>query len=200
MKDKKKLRLCDKLRIDQYPIASHKETKLRKDIAIKEVLAKLPIEELERSMGSFLEPMREQVPDKRLKGVIPLANQGILGSESPVVTQRAQTVARTKSGVWAAAKRIYRFLHNERFSHSELEKGLYEMSRTSVEQEEPAYAVVALAPVNIEKPYTRELEGVSTVYKSTPPDLNGQARLTSGYPAMTASVVNTKIPAMTYAN
>jgi len=69
-----------------------------------------------------------------------------------------------------------------------------------VDQEGPAYAVVALDPVNFEKPYTRQLEGVSTVYKSTPPDLNGQARLTSGYPAMTANVVNTKIPAVTYAN
>jgi hypothetical protein len=44
------------------------------------------------------------------------------------------------------------------------------------------------------------LEGVSTVYKSTPPQLNGQARLTRGYPAITATVVNTKIPAVTYAN
>ncbi|MBN1218401.1 MAG: hypothetical protein JXM69_05705 [Anaerolineae bacterium] len=41
---------------------------------------------------------------------------------------------------------------------------------------------------------------MSTVYKSTPPQLNGQARLTSGYPAITASVVNTRVPAVTYAN
>ena len=91
------------------------------DIAIKEVLAKLPIDELDTSLEKFVEPMREQVPDKRLKGVITLAIQGILGNESPVVTHMAQTVARTKSGVWAAAKRIYRFLQNPRFSSSELE-------------------------------------------------------------------------------
>jgi len=171
-----------------------------RNIAMKEVLVKLPIRELGTSLETFLKPMMEQVPDKRSKGVIPLAIEGILGSESPVVLQMAQTVARTKSGVWAAAKRVYRFLKNERFSHQELERGLYEMSRISVDQEAPAYAVVALDPVNFEKPYTRELEGVSTVYKSTPPALNGQARLTSGYPAITASVVNTKIPAVTYAN
>jgi len=76
-------------------------------------------------------------------------------------------------------------LKNERFSHKDLANGLYEISRLSVEQEEPAYVVVALDPVNFEKVYTRELEGVSTVSKSTPPDRNGQARLTSGYPAMT---------------
>jgi hypothetical protein len=60
--------------------------------------------------------------------------------------------------------------------------------------------VVALDPVNFEKPYTRALEGVSTVRKSTPPDLNGQARLTRGYPAVTAAVVNTQVPAVTYAH
>jgi hypothetical protein len=62
------------------------------------------------------------------------------------------------------------------------------------------YLVVALDPVNFEKPYTTQLEGVSTVYKSTPPQRNGQARLTPGYPAITATVVNTKVPAVTYAN
>ncbi len=170
------------------------------DIAIKEVLGKLPLEELEGSLAEFVEPMMEKMPEQRLKSVISLAIEGILGSESPVVSQMSQNVARTESGVWAAAKRIYRFLSNSRFSHQELAQGLYEMSRESVDEEAPEYAVVALDPVNFEKPYTKKLEGVSTVRKSTPPDINGKARLTSGYPAMTASVVNTKIPAITYAN
>lgn len=171
-----------------------------KDITVKEVLAKLPGRELERSMRTFLRPIMEYLPDKRLQEVVPLAVQGILGSESPVVTQMAQSVARYDSGVWAAAKRIYRFVANERFDHQQLAQGLYEISRASVDQEAPSYVVVALDPVNFEKPYTSQLEGVSTVYKSRPPDINGQARLTSGYPAMTVSVVNTKIPAVTYAN
>ena len=122
-----------------------------KDIAIKETLGKLPVEELETSIETYLKPMIKQVPDKRLQGVICLSIQGILGSESPVVTQIAQSVARTKSSVWAAAKRVYRFLKNERFSHNELASGLYEISRLSVEQEAPAYVVVALDPVNFEK-------------------------------------------------
>jgi hypothetical protein len=50
------------------------------------------------------------------------------------------------------------------------------------------------------KPYTQKLEGVSTVYKSTPPDREGEARLACGYPAITATVVNTRVPATTYAN
>lgn len=60
--------------------------------------------------------------------------------------------------------------------------------------------MVALDPLNFEKPCTTELEGVSTVHKSTPPTLNGQARLVRGSPAITATVVNTPVPATTYAH
>jgi len=82
-----------------------------------------------------------------------------------------------------------------------------------VAEENPDYLVVALDPVNFEKPYTKKLEGVSTVRtpalvrlkphgarESTPPDLEGEARLAHGYPAMTATVVNTAVPALSYLN
>ena len=68
------------------------------------------------------------------------------------------------------------------------------------EQAALPYLVIALDPVNFEKPYTKQLEGVSTVYKKTPPDLEVRARLSRGYPAMTATVVNTPVPAISYAN
>jgi len=45
-----------------------------------------------------------------------------------VVTQIAQQVARDESGVWAAAKRVYRFLGNTRFSTAQLTHGLYARS------------------------------------------------------------------------
>jgi hypothetical protein len=48
--------------------------------------------------------------------------------------------------------------------------------------------------------YIEALEGVSTVLKSTPPGLHGEKRLTPGYPAMTATVVNLPMPVVTYAN
>ena len=60
--------------------------------------------------------------------------------------------------------------------------------------------VVAIDPVNFEKPYCDAVEGVSTVYKSTPPPLTGRGRLTHGYPALTACVVNLPEPAITYAS
>jgi hypothetical protein len=170
------------------------------DITVKAVVDKLPVAELEQSLTTFLEPLMAVLPDRRLQQVVVLSVQGIIGSESPVVSRIAQSVGRTKSGVWAAAKRVYRFLGNEQFDGQQLSQGLYELSGRQIRHEDPAYVVVALDPVNFEKPYTTALEGVSTVHKSTPPSLQGQARLTRGYPAITATVVNTKVPATTYAN
>ncbi len=169
-------------------------------IAVKEVLEQLPVSEVQASLNKFLAPMMDILPDKRLGRVVPLAVQGILASGSPVVTQMAQAVSRLESEVWPAAKRIYGLLHNERFSHAELAAGLARISQASVARDELAYLVVAIDPVNFEKPYTEALEGVSTVYKSTPPDKQGRARLTSGYPSITATVVNSRIPATAYAN
>ncbi len=91
-------------------------------------------------------------------------------------------------------------LGNERLSHRTLLKGLYALAQQQVAQQAPERLVVAIDPVNFEKPYTQHLEGVSTVMKSTPPALDGEKRLTRGYPAITASIVNLAVPAITYAN
>jgi hypothetical protein len=170
------------------------------DIAVKAVMDKLPLTELTQSLDTFLSPLYELLPDRRLDKVVALSIRGIIGSESPVVTQMAQSVARTESGVWAAAKQMYRLLGNERVAVTEMSQGLYDLSQARVKEADPTYTVIALDPVNFEKPYTKALEGVSTVYKSTPPQLNGQARLTRGYPAITATVVNIPVPAVTYAH
>ncbi len=66
-------------------------------------------------------------------------------------------------------------------------------------EEQPQVLIVAIDPAQFEKPYTRRLEGVSRVYKSRPPDGRGKARLTWGYPAITAIVVNLQRLAYTYA-
>ncbi len=98
------------------------------------------------------------------------------------------------------AKRFYRLLANRRIQHRDLLKGLYAHAQHLVAQEAPEYVIVALDPVNFEKPYCQQVEGVSTVMKSTPPALDGKKRLTKGYPAMTATIVNLAEPALTYAN
>jgi hypothetical protein len=165
-----------------------------------EMIAKLPMVELENELERFLEPVLAQLPEKRMREVGKLAVQGIVGGQSPVVTQMARGVVREGETIWPVAKRLYRFIWNKRFSHRDLLKGLYGIAQRTVAEHAPGHLVVALDPVNFEKPYTEKLEGVSTVMKSTPPGPGGEKRLTSGYPAMTATVVNLVEPAVTYAN
>jgi hypothetical protein len=170
------------------------------NIPLSEVLSKLPVEELEASLQDFVAPLSDMLPEKRLRQIVPLAVRGILSNETPVIAAMVQSVSRQEAACWAAAKRIYRFLENERFNHHHLFKGLYRVAQRTVAQAALPYLVVALDPVNFEKPYTKQLEGVSTVYKKTPPNLEGKARLARGYPAMTASVVNAPVPVISYAN
>jgi hypothetical protein len=152
------------------------------NIPLAKILNKLPIAEMEQTLSEFIQPLTELLPDKRLKKVVPLAVRGILTNETPVIAAIAQSVSRQEADCWAAAKRSYR------------------IARRTVAEAAPDYVVVALDPVNFEKPYTQKLEGVSTVYKKTPPNLAGEARLARGYPALTAMVVNTPVPVISYAS
>jgi hypothetical protein len=170
------------------------------NIPLSEILSKLPLEEMEQTLDAFTNPLSDLLPEKRLRRVVPLAIRGILTNETPVIAAMAQSVSRQEAECWAAAKRMYRFLENERFNHHHLFKGLYRVAQRTVAQATLPYLVVALDPVNFEKPYTKHLEGVSTVYKKTPPNLEGKARLARSYPAITATVVNTPVPAISYAN
>jgi hypothetical protein len=165
-----------------------------------EAFANLPVAELETAIEQFLQPVTTRLPDNRLGRVVCLAVQGISSSQSPIITQMARGLARTSKTIWAMAKRFYRLLANGRIQHRDLLKGLYAHAQHLVAQEAPPYVIVALDPVNFEKPYCQQVEGVSTVMKSTPPALDGKKRLTKGYPAMTATIVNLSEPALTYAN
>lgn len=128
-------------------------------IAVSEVLAKLPQGEVEQSMNAFVRPVVQLLPDQRLREVVPVAMRGIVAGQTPVITAMARSISRQEASTWAAAKRLYRFLDNPRFTHQHLYKGLYGVAQQTVKQEQPAYLVVAIDPVNFEKPYTYELEG-----------------------------------------
>ena len=160
---------------------------------------KLPGRELTEALGTFLEPVSRRLPEKRFRLVGELAVQGILAAQSPLVTKMAGGVEREGERVLPLARRFYRFLWSERFTHRDLLKGLYSVAQETVSRYQPDHLVVAIDPVNFEKPYTEALEGVSTVMKSTPPGRWGEKRLTSGYPAITATIVNLPEPAITYA-
>ena len=169
-------------------------------ITQNELLANIALAQLEREIKQFVEPVSKLLPDKRLKQLVSLAVRGISAAQSPLITQMARSLQRNQEGVWAMSKRFYAFFANKRFSSQTLLKGLYALAQRYVAQQKPEVLVVAIDPVNFEKPYTEKLPGVSTVHKSTPPALDGQARLTKGYPASTAAVTNLPVPVITYAN
>ena len=54
-----------------------------KNIALKEILAKLPIDELQEEIEVFMEPMTTEIADKRLKGVAWQNVQNFLATETP---------------------------------------------------------------------------------------------------------------------
>lgn len=159
----------------------------------------LPARELNASLHEFLQPVCQLMPDVRLQAVLELMVHGIVSSQSAIVTQMARGADQQAETIWPACQRMYRFLSNERLSYRHLRKGLYRRAQRVVQHCRLPYLVIAIDPVNFEKPYAHVTEGVSTVHKSTPPDLQGQARLTHGYPAITATVVNTAEPLTSYA-
>jgi hypothetical protein len=170
------------------------------NITLEKILAKLPIVKLTKTIEAHILPLTRLLPDKRLETVIVQIILGILGSQTPLVTGMARTNSKAAGESWSIAKRIYRFLYNRRVKTESLYQGLYAIGQQVVEREDPSYLVVAVDPVNFEKPYAEAIEGVSVVHKATPPGLDGKARLAHGYPAITATVVNTIIPVTTYAN
>jgi hypothetical protein len=170
------------------------------NITLEAILAKLPIGKLVETIEAHIEPFLQRLPDKRLWCVVVQMILGILGSQTPVITEMAGSNSKREGSTWALAKRIYRLVHNQRVKTDDFYEGLYASGWWSVERESPEYLVVAVDPVNFEKPYAEVIEGVSTVYKATPPDLAGKPRLAHGYPSITATVVNTRVPVTTYAN
>lgn len=168
-------------------------------ISYRDLLAKLPADELQRSLDEFLQPVNDLLPDRRLMAVAALMTQGIVASQSPLITQIARGHARLAETIWPTTKRGYRFLANPRFTHRTLLKGLYRIAQRTVAAQKPGYLVIAVDPVNFEKPYTRKLAGVSRVMKDTPPCLVHPKRITRGYPAITATIVNLAQPATSYA-
>jgi hypothetical protein len=169
-------------------------------LTLEAILAKLPIGKLSETIEGHILPLTCLLPDKRLKAVVQSMILGILGGQTPVITAMARTNSKTEGESWPIAKRIYRFLCNRRVKTESLYQGLYQIGQQVVEWEDPPYLAVAVDPVNLEKPYAEAIEGVSVVHKATPPALDGKARLAHGYPAITATVVNTKVPVTTYAN
>ena len=115
--------------------------------------ANLPVQELTEELHAFLEPVALQLPEKRLREVGDLAVRGIIGAQSPVVTEMARALVREEETIRPMARRLYRFIWNQRFFHRDLLKGLYGIAQRVVAEHRPSPLIVALDPVNFEKPY-----------------------------------------------
>ena len=129
------------------------------NIALETILAKSPIGEIKGTIQEQIRPMGKRLPDKRLERVVEDMVLGILGGETPVITEMVRQNSKEDGESWAVAKRIYRLLENERVETSALYEGLYEVGCVAVERERPEYLVAAVDPVNFEKPYVKEVEG-----------------------------------------
>jgi hypothetical protein len=129
-------------------------------ITLATTLAKLPIAKLSETIEAHVRPLIGQLPDQRLGAVVVRIILSILGSQTPLVTGMAPTNSKADGESWSIAKRIYRFLYNRRLKTASLYQGLYAIRQSVVERENPSYLVVAVDPVNFEKPYAEAIEGV----------------------------------------
>ena len=153
----------------------------------------------EDELRAFLRPLWVLYPDKRLQRSVTGMVKGLITTQMPHIS-KAMHMSDSKPTPWASAKRGYRLLSTKRVTTWKMTKSLYRLAQRTVCEEQAERLVVAVDPVQFEKPYTRRLEGVCRVHKSRPPDVRGKARLTWGYPAITATVVNLSRPATTYAH
>src|SRR3972149_4194741 len=161
-------------------------------LTLETILAKLPIGKLSEPIEAHVLPLTRLLPDKRLGVVIQFILLGILGGQTPVITGMARTNSKADGESWPIAKRIYRFMCNQRVQTESLYQGLYQIGQQVVERENPAYLVVAVDPVNFEKPYAEAIEvyvaSIQSAAKSSR-CYNSQYHVST---SRTASVVNTK--------
>jgi hypothetical protein len=158
-------------------------------------------EALLAELWEYTEPYAAALPDARFAAGLQLLVAGMLGARSPQLAKAAAHAPQADQDEKALAKRFYRLLNTPRFSHRQWLKLLYADARQVVEDSDVDRVIVALDPVNFEKAYAERIEGISTVYKSTPPGSlpRQDARLTKGYPALLAYIVNLPQPAISYA-
>lgn len=67
------------------------------NIALTETLAKLPVAELQASIRQYVEPMTENLSDKRLRAVVCQSVQSILAIETPEIVAMSRSVSRVEA-------------------------------------------------------------------------------------------------------
>jgi hypothetical protein len=150
---------------------------------------------------AFVEPYAQALPDARFAESLRQLMVGLLAAGTPHLSKAAAQAPDQSTTCWARAKCFYRLMTTPRFTHRTWLKQMYADARRMADDAGGRRIVVALDPVNFENPYARKLEGISRVRKSTPPGslTDRPARITYGYPAIIAQMVNLDQPAIPYA-
>jgi hypothetical protein len=81
-------------------------------LPLETILAKLPIEKLKETIKAHVQPLSRLLPDKRIGEVVECMILGILGGQTPVITEMARTNSKAEGETRPIAKRIYRFMYN----------------------------------------------------------------------------------------
>jgi hypothetical protein len=177
-------------------------------VAQSTILFKVPSEEqLEAMVGRF----QAVLGDVRLVAVVRLMLQGIIAARSPVASRMAGSVPHTVRKVFYVAKRVYRFCQNPRLGQADLlVPACTDTAERASELACRGYILVALDPVNLEKPYARAMEALQKVPRkasargiSRTEDLQGQKKrkeLIWGYPLMVALALGRRTIGLTYAH
>jgi hypothetical protein len=113
-------------------------------ISAQTVLDNLPQAQPDQSLNEFLKPLLAKMPEKRLEDVARDTLQGLIATQSPLVTQIACTLDRRKTTPHATNEWLYRFLGNERVGSSLIFEGLYQIAQERVAREQLEYIVVAV--------------------------------------------------------
>ena len=157
-------------------------------------------ERLLTDLQEYLEPYRAVLGDGRFREGLNELVAGMLGARSPQMTKAASSAPGQVKEPFSLAKRFYRLMGSDNYSHVEWLKVLQSDARSVVERAGQQQLVVAMDRVNFEQPDAEQVEGISTVYKATSPGADGKARLTSGFPTVLCELVNLSQPAVPYAH
>jgi hypothetical protein len=160
---------------------------------------------LRQTIDAYLDPYTRVLPDARHRRALRQLVPGLLAARSPHLSKAAAHAPADTSRAWARTKRFYTLMHTDRFSHQDWLQVLYAQAVDQVNTLAPnRRLLVAIDPLNLEKAYARQIEGVCQVLKKTPPGWppnskpqgKNQGRLTWGYPSIAALALNTPQPAL----
>jgi len=154
-------------------------------------------------LRQFIQQFEGIFPDRRLHRVFGQLLKGVIAAGVPILSGIAAAVIGStdpRRG-FHVAKRHYRRLENDRFSHRDLLKPAYGQTRRLFSSVKDKYILIALDFSNLEKPYGYRFEGLCTLKatgRRTGPRLR-QGLVVPGYNQLVALAMAKGRVGLTYA-